>query len=237
MKMKASQIGIGIVCFVMAFAITLQIKSVKWSAANQSDMSQRISTLQEELKAEKEKSEALYQTVIQYKDELETFKQEAAQSSDVSKALAKQLERLELLAGVSEVEGPGIVITLKDAAKAANNDDIVHDMDLFSIINELRAAGAEAISINGDRVVNTTEIRCVGPVVSVNGNRHASPFEICAIGDATTLESAVNFPGGPLEMMRLYNIEITVKKMNKVKIGAYTGNINFQHATPAVKED
>ena len=69
---------------------------------------------------------------------------------------------------------------------------IIHDDDLLRVINELRAAGAEAIAINGERIVAMSEIRCAGPTLSVNNNRSAPPYEIKAIGNPNNLEVRSN---------------------------------------------
>ncbi|MDR0405940.1 MAG: DUF881 domain-containing protein, partial [Clostridiales bacterium] len=100
------------------------------------------------------------------------------------------------------------------------------------LINELCDAGAEAIQLNGERIVATTEIRCAGSTVSVNNNRYAEPFEITAIGDSANMENALLMRDGVYDTLRGYGIEITVKKAGKVTVNAYRGNIAFKHAMP-----
>ena len=92
-----------------------------------------------------------------------------------------------MVAGLTDVEGPGVSVILNDS-KAENTtgdeaDYLIHDSDLLSVINELRDAGAQAISFNGERILATSEVRCAGSVVMVNGKRFAAPFIIYAIGD------------------------------------------------------
>jgi uncharacterized protein YlxW (UPF0749 family) len=99
----------------------------------------------------------------------------SSKSSDYSKLLAKQLERAEIMAGLTAVEGSGIIVTLRDSTTQSTNTTdpnlyVVHDTDILWIINELRDAGAEAIQLNGERIISTTEIRCAGSTVSVNNN-------------------------------------------------------------------
>lgn len=236
MKKTHAQIAIGVVCLVMAFAVTLQIRNVSFNRVNNTE-SARAADLQQELRAERENSKKLYAQVLQLKDDIAGFKEEAVSSSGYSNVLAKQLERAELLAGLTAVEGSGIIVTMRDSrAPNTNNIDpsryIVHDLDILWVINELRDAGAEAIQLNGDRIVSTTEIRCAGSTVSVNNNRYAEPFEITAIGESSNMENALLMRDGVYDTLRGYGIDITIKKANKVTVNPYRGNFNFKYAIP-----
>lgn len=99
--------------------------------------------------------------------------------------MSDQLKRSEVLAGLTEVEGEGIILTLTDSTWQTDSNTVegkelllIHDGDLRQAISELAAAGAEAYSINGQRVISTTPIRCVGPVITVNEQKMAPPYEI-----------------------------------------------------------
>jgi uncharacterized protein YlxW (UPF0749 family) len=236
MKKFHVQIAIGFVCLIMAFAITLQIRSVSYNRANNPDTA-RAADLQQQLRVERERNAILYEQQLVLSSDLEEFKEEATKSSDYSKVLSKQLERAEILAGLTVVEGTGIIVTLRDstAQNAANLDPnlyVVHDTDILWLINELRDAGAEAIQLNGERLVSTSEIRCAGATVSVNNNRYSEPFEIVAIGDSANMENALLMRDGVYDTLRGYGIEITIKKASKVTVNAYKGNILFKHALP-----
>ena len=137
------------------------------------------------------------------------------------------------IAGLTDAEGPGIEITLADSANSqaqADSTDIVHDRDLRDVVNELYGAGAEAISINSERIVANTAIRCVGNTIMINDKRCSSPFVIKAIGDSASLESALNIRGGVLDVLRLYNIQVNVTKYEKIKLQKFTGHISFTYA-------
>ena len=100
------------------------------------------------------------------------------------------------MAGLTEVKGPGVTIEMNDAKKEVPSGQdpnlfIIHDDDVLAVVNELLASGAEAIAINGQRVVATTEIRCAGAVIMINGVRFAPPLKIQAIGDPETLHNAL----------------------------------------------
>ena len=107
--------------------------------------------------------------------------------------MQNELEKARNYANYYAVQGPGIIMTLNDSQQElAEGEDItwylIHDIDILEIINELRVAGAEAISINGERVTATTSIRCGGPTIIIDGKRHAAPFIIKAIGDQRHLK-------------------------------------------------
>ena len=153
-----------------------------------------------------------------------------------AKILKEELNRAETIAGLTDVSGNGIIITIKDRNQGMGNfsyDDgygIVHDSYLLTILNELRASGAEALSINNERILATSEVRCVGPTVSVNNTKLAAPFEIKAIGNADTLENALRMPGGAMEQATFYGVEVGIKKSNKLLIKKYTGASTLKYA-------
>ena len=102
---------------------------------------------------------------------------------------------------------------------------IVHFSDILGIVNELKNAGAEAISINDQRIVSTTSITCEGNVINVNGEKTSSPFVIKAIGSSIYMNSALTRAGGTVENLNRY-IQISVKPSNNITIKKYTGVIN-----------
>ena len=102
---------------------------------------------------------------------------------------------------------------MKIAKKIISNSDntnlyIIHDEDILKVINELRAAGAEAISLNDQRLISTSEIRCAGPTISVNNTRVAAPFVIKAIGNAKSMEDAIKMRGGVAETLSVWGIQV-----------------------------
>ncbi len=142
---------------------------------------------------------------------LTKYQKAAADGSGSQKVLAGDLQKANILAGLVAVTGPGVVVTLRDSKnpppKPADMSRenylevakyyMIHDADIESVINELRVAGAEAISVNDQRVVSTTAVRCVGPVVMVNNlQTQGSPVRISAIGDPNTLSAALLLPNG-----------------------------------------
>ena len=232
---KKVQILVAFVCFVLCFAVTLQYKSVTKNNSLQSDRAKRNDDLQNQLiNANKEIIDLKLEN-MQLTTDIEAYRSEAAKSSDGSNALKKELDNARMMAGLTDVSGSGVTVTIADSKAPSPSDEdnsayIVHDSDLRDIVNELCAAGAEAVSINSERIVSTSSIRCVGNTILVNNKRCAPPFEIKAIGDSSTLESGLNIRGGVIDVLRLYKIEVNVTKMSKINIGKFGGTLSFRHA-------
>jgi uncharacterized protein YlxW (UPF0749 family) len=153
--------------------------------------------------------------------------------------LKEQLDRARILAGVTELRGPGVEVTLNDsniALKPGDNPNlyVLHDEDVLRVLNEIRAAGAEALSLNGERILASTEVRCIGPTIVLNKDKRlAPPFVITAIGDPNTLESSIKMKGGVAEILQFWGIQVGVKKMNQVTVPAYSGGVKFDYAKAA----
>lgn len=243
-KNLKAQIALGVVCAVLAFAIATQLTSVRKNVAIESSQNQRTEELQLELGKEKEKNADLYLQLYSAQNDLNQYREEAEDSSGYAKILSEQLKRSEVLAGLTEVEGPGIILTLTDSlamnkigmSASENEQFIIHDSDLRLAITELAAAGAEAYSINGQRIISNTPVRCVGPVIEINEQKSAPPYEIRAIGDPKTLEAAVNMRGGLSDLFSSVGIGVEVKTQEKILIPRYTGTVNYQYATPVIHE-
>ena len=105
------------------------------------------------------------------------------------------------------------------------------------MINELRSAGAEAISLNGERLIATSEVRCTGAVVTVNGRRYAAPYIIFAIGDPTTLYNALTMRNGVVDILGQWQIDVEVTMSEKLLIPKYNGALELEYASPAVEDN
>ena len=124
-----------------------------------------------------------------------------------------QIKELQTVSGLTPVSGPGIKIVLADNPNVGTSDassilpGIVHDYDLLQVVNELRAAKAEAIAVYGAggepvRITGYTPIRCVGPTIMINWEQVAAPFTIEAVGNADRMLSAVTMPGGIIDYLK-----------------------------------
>ena len=243
MRNKKAQAVIAFVCVILGFMISIQFKSVKQNDNLKTKQFQRADELQIELKRELENNKKLYEQILEQQKNIETLRQEVAKNSGYSQSLFEQLKKAEILAGLTEVEGKGVIVTLNDSKvknesmfKIDENAFLIHDEDILIVINELPDVGAEVMSINDERLVATSEVRCAGAIISVNNNRYGPPFVIKAIGNPDTLEAALNLRGGVKDILTAYGIEFNVKKASKITIPAYNSVMKYEYALPVDKE-
>jgi uncharacterized protein YlxW (UPF0749 family) len=166
-------------------------------------------------------NEILSQRVEALSQELWTAKSAKLSEAEATRYLEGQIEALRRSAGLTELTGPGVRITL--AAREQNGALVlVSDEDVLQIINELNASGAEALAINGERFVATTEIRKAGDFVSINARHYSAPFEILAIGNAQTLYAAMFLYGGAVERLERW-VDIRVEMSEELSVPAFRG--------------
>ncbi len=238
-KNYKAQVALGVVFMILAFLITIQFRSVTKNNESQQQNNQRIEDLLTELNKEREKNEALTAQVGEFETSIAQYRSEAEESSGNSKFMSEQLSRAEILAGLVDVKGPGITISLSDVnnRKAMGNateanSTLIHDEDIRRVLNELSAAGAEAICVNDSRIISTSAVRCVGPTVLVNDTKMAPPYVIKAIGKPDQLEAALNLNGGVIDGLKVWGFEISISKSDEITIPKYSGTLNFRSATP-----
>lgn len=166
------------------------------------------------------------------------------QGDKAGKMLNDELQKMKRLAGLTELRGSGIILTLQDSKVGPPSNRqferpnyIIHDFTIQQAINELNASGAEAISINGQRIIGRTPIRCVGPTAQVNGVPIGSPFVITAIGDPKTMDSGLNLRDGYLDSIRSFDPAMCkLEQKKQVIVPAYTGSTDIRYAHPAPEE-
>jgi uncharacterized protein YlxW (UPF0749 family) len=140
--------------------------------------------------------------------------------------LSREWEIIKLHTGLVGVEGAGITITLDDAPVREPGMPpswfIIHDYDIRTILNELKTAGAQAIAINGERVVPMSEQICAGPTIIINDNRYPVPYIIEAIGEPDGLYEAMSTSNKVAELKE-FNILVDIKKSDKIRISKFSG--------------
>ena len=136
--------------------------------------------------------------------------------------LRQERDNIQKLACETDLSGQGVQILLQDSKDSVfenTNFGIVHDIDIINIINDLRSNGAEAISINDIRVIETTDVKCGGPVVRIDGVPKAVPFVIRAIGDKEKLYAGLYDVNGYLKLLEdVYSISVEIKKSDEIFI-------------------
>jgi len=237
MKSLKAQFYVAIVCIVLGLMLAYQFRAVK----NYSNViaSQTVSDLTQQLNNAKKQKEGLEENIKVLESKIDEYERNAASTNGIAKSLKNELDRVRIIAGLTKVEGPGIVITVTPQIQNLDGKETVpvSFMHLLLIINELNASGAEAIMINNQRIVSTTQIRDAGTMIVINDVRFAAfdKYEIKAIGDSTTLDVAINLPGGVKQELSLDGISIKTQKSNSVLVFKYNKVIEQKYAVP-VKE-
>ncbi len=152
----------------------------------------------------------------------------ASQTSS-TKALNDSLQEVKILAGLTDLEGPGVRVELRDSKKPGSGifpaDLIIHDIDVMKVVNELWNAGAEGVTVNNHRIIGGTSFRCVGSVILVDDVKISSPIVIRAIGDASTLKGALELPEGVLtDLNSIDPAMVIVSKVDQQRLPAYAGS-------------
>ena len=228
-------------CLILGFMVSL-------SWVTERNRSERLERLDPDLRSrmtsatmDPDKIASLSAEVTSLREEKSQMENAIATQTGQGKLLDQQVQKAELLAGLTPLEGPGIQITLRDSTKGPQNfgggimtytsDQIIHDLDVLKVVNELYATGAEAISVNGRRVVGGTSFRCVGTTILVDGERIASPVVVRAIGDAQTLVGGMNLPGGVLSEIRQSDpAMVEVTPMKDVQLQPFAGTTERKYA-------
>lgn len=203
-----------------------------------------IESLKTEIESLKVEVDGMEKSIEDKKAKLDEKKSlEGKDDATLIKSIEDDIESLKRISGVYPVEGPGIRLLIADNASEEIvgqniNDDIIHDSDIQTILNDLKRAGAEAISINGQRVVSKSEVKCGGPVIKINKRSSANPFVISAIGDPKSLLASVEGRGTYGDMLKnVYKIRVEVEEKDKLFIPGYElENFSYVYAQ-SEKED
>ncbi|GIW23352.1 MAG: hypothetical protein KatS3mg068_2359 [Candidatus Sericytochromatia bacterium] len=218
------QISVGLTSLILGFLFSLQFKSQ--AEQRKSIPSRRIEDLTVMLRESEEKIHSLEETIIKLKAEIEKSKSNKNTNEDTT---------TKVLTGFYPLVGKGIIVTIDDSKTPLTNGEnpnngIVHNEDLLKITNELYAGGAEAIAINGQRLISNSEITCAGPTILVNKTRITPPFVISAIGNQDNMIATLEMRGGILETIKFFGLEVKIEKKDNIVLPAYNGNIDLKYS-------
>lgn len=229
-NLRAWQISATLICFLLGVFIVVQFRTQSQMTRLSTARSEVLFNLYEDTEVRRR---ALEREVASLREELA----KAAEGRALLAGLTEEVNRARAQAGLTEVVGPGITIVLNDSEREARpgqdqNMYVIHDEDLLLVINELLAAGAEGISINGQRWTSRSEVRCAGPTASINRTRVAAPFVIRAVGDPNTLENSLRMRGGVLDALRTWGIRVRLERSERMVLAPYTGSLEYEVARP-----
>lgn len=231
-KVRKIHVYLTLVLLVLGFLISYSVQFTfnnygELAALRDSDW-ERMVRMNEQVLNEREKNALLEERLQTVRSQVGAKEKELSQSANVDSGVINELDMMRMQAGLIPVTGMGVIVTLDDSKVLRNNfEGIVHDRYIRDVVNELCAAGAEGISINDERLISSSTVRCVGPTVTVNDTKLAPPFVIKAIGNENTLSSALQMPGGVVEILRNKDINITVKKEQKIDLPGFISNKNY----------
>lgn len=237
MNKKSISLVLGIMCLILSYGIAVQIKTINGTGTTVSTNSRENELRDAVLKA-KEKYDNLYEELEQMENMLEAERTNSTQNNTELTELENTIKEGNKILGLSEVTGYGITITVNDNQNVTLNNLVVdpnwvlvHHLDLIHIVNELKSVGAQAISINDQRIITTSAIECDGNVVMINGEKIAAPFVIKAIGLPESLMGVTMFGGyvDTLEEERFLDITIEKSDKEKITIPKYTGVIKYEY--------
>lgn len=225
----ARNLAMMIVCMLLGIMLSLQYKSVNQHQSIASLENKRLEELKEEvIKLQNQKSE-LQERYLKLEEENQTFARVKAGDSEAVQQLKNNLLKARVFAGLETVKGAGIIVTLDDG-EFSN----VYDDDILDVVNELRASGAQAISVNDERIVAMTEIRGAGDYIMINDKQFKAPFIIKAIADPDNLERSLMMIDGIVEGLKEF-VKVNIKKSDEIVIYKFVDDgtsIRTDYLTP-----
>lgn len=235
LKNKKVPIVLGVVCCVLVIAIFAQMKTVNDMENSVGSSWSSNSELIDEVLKEQEKYNKLFEQLERAEERLEEVRKEATAGNQEATEAEKELKENNILLGLTDVKGEGIIIKLDDNRNVEGDElnvsqYLVHEEDLLQIVNELFNAGAEAISINDHRVTNTTAIRCDGNIIRVNDQVITVPITIKAICSKAILNTLIR-PGGYLELLEEQGVIWEIEPKDEITIQKYNGVYSDAHLT------
>lgn len=233
MKIRKIHVNLTLVLLAFGFIISYSVQFTKSISSTDLTITdsqwEKKQMLQEKILEEQTQVQNLEEQLQKIKQRVSEIERKMGEQEDQAREVLEELDEVRMWAGLQAVTGKGLVITLNDSKtlpESGNmNDYIVHEEQIRQVVNELFSSGAEAISINGQRLTTNSAIRCVGPTVLVNEIKTVPPFEISAIGDSDILLTALDMPGGVVQNLKEFsNIEVKLEMKDKIDLPAYTGD-------------
>lgn len=226
--MKRDKIVITVTISIMS-VILFAVIFAQFKVVNEVDIAQIEYMSEQELKQSliewKEKYETTEEKVKETINKIEDYEEKLQTNDEARELVKKELAEAKQIFGLTDIEGEGIIVTLKDT-----EERVYEYKDLLNLVNELRAAGAKAISINDHRIVNMSDIANVAyRYIIINNNRITSPYTIKVIGEKTYLKSALTIKNGYMDLKEKDGYEISIQEKEKIKINKYSGKVELRY--------
>ncbi len=227
------------VCLVLGAMLGIQVHSQQQRGAT--EVGRQTSALVGMLSRNELQVQQQQEEIERLRARLAEYEKEAASDKGFAKIMTEELAASRIALGTVAVRGPGIILEISDSSMRTSNDFggadvyVIHDFDLLQIANELWCAGAEAVSLNGQRLITGSAIACSARLIEVNKVTVASPFVFQAIGDKEKLMSALNIRDGVLDRLRVLQFPVKLTPSDQITIPPVPVTPKYEFAKP-VKE-
>lgn len=229
------------VCFVLGGLLAVQVHSQR--VRGTTAVGRQTSALVGLLTAARARQERQSEEIERLRARAAEYEAEAASETGLLRLMSEERSNSRIALGLVRVKGPGVRLELDDSTLRAGDElggqalYFVHDFDLVQIANELWAAGAEAVSLNGQRLVSGTAITCSVRLIEVDDVTIPSPFVFLAIGDKDNLMSALNIRDGILDQMRVMKFQVKLTPKDEIVIPPVAVAPSFKFAQPVTREE
>ena len=220
------------VCMVLFAVMFMQFKTIE-----ETDITAIENMREDELKAKISEWKSKYEeTEEQLKNNqklIKEYQEKIEKNEESSELVEKDLKDSNIILGKTDVYGEGVIVTLSDSEECP-----ILDSDLLDLVNELRYAGAEAISINDVRILSSTYItNPINNLILIDGQRISSPFVIKAIGNQTYLSSTLSLKdNGYIDKSKAANMDIKFETGKNIKILKYSGDMKIKYMKEGANE-
>ncbi len=239
--MRLRVVGFFVFCLVIGLLFAFQSKTTNGQQLYVSPKA--ITDYKTSIDSESKDKDRIQELIKEAQQKLQEYQELANnEDADLTDKLMEELDHYKMISGQTDVHGEGVVVFVDDGTRDLfegedPNAVLVHDMDIFTIINELNRSGAEVLSVNGQRITNTTSISCSGYTIRINGQFFARPFEIKAIGDSKRMAAALLGPDGYGTLLSEYGVIFKITIEEDIEIPKYAEEQSFGYMTKVKEEE
>ncbi len=235
-KTEKAQISLLAGFFILGLLLSTSFYSQKEFKRNLPDY--RKQTLVDSIKELEAEKETLKSSIALLRKRVDLYEKEAAATEGSLTSFINESKALKETAGLTELTGKGLEITLADSPTLPEfenpNNYIIHDYDLRTVLGALIKGGPKGVAINGERIVETTSIRCAGSTIMVNSTRISTPYLIYVIGHQERLREALAedpaFQQLSTDYAESFGLTVNVKNRNKITLPSFEGRVLLEHA-------
>ncbi|WP_297434999.1 DUF881 domain-containing protein [uncultured Clostridium sp.] len=169
-------------------------------------------------------------------EKIDVYEEGKSDEDETARIIEEELKINRMLIGEDKVAGEGVIIKLEDGFKTLNNKQIdsfirrqrtIHNNDIVDILNDIKIAGGEAISINDRRIILKSSVYCAGQFLVIDGYKTPSPFYIKVLGDSEMLEESLMADNSSIKKLINREIKIDINREKNIKITEFTGKIDY----------